>query len=310
MPELVATLLDHKASRESWAVARLRVIEAPEGSGARRQQVVTAVGPRLGLAAPGEDLRLVGEWDESPYGLQFKVDSQASLGVRSSATAHRWLERLDGVGPVMARRIYERFGEGVIEVLRTPPGQGCPDPLMGVRGISATLAATIRESWDELQAAGSPEDLAYLEGELGLTRWETNNVLRHAQKLRMTPRDLLEGNPYRLMEVRGFGFKRADVVARKAGCPAHAPARLEAAAVHAVSEACEDDTMIPLGRLVSETSDLTGVEGGPILDAICRLAANDKLIVQKDERGVRWAHPVPLYQAERTAWRLTRGARA
>lgn len=308
--ELVITVLEHRRTKpdSSWAVARVELAEVVSGSvgpallpGAN----FAAVGPRLGLAAPGEGLRVRGAFGLSSFGEQFKIEEQSTVGITSSAQAGRWLERLDGVGPKRAARLAAHFGERVVDVLKAVLLPGEADPLTEVEGISPTVAQTIRESWDELGASGSIEDLRYLDG-LGLTRFESNSVLDYARKRGLTPKALLETSPFDLTQARGFGFKRTDVVALKAGCARHAPARLEAAAVFQTLECCDGDTMVRLGQLVKQASDLVGVESLLVLSAITRLSASGRLVLLQDEKGTRWVHPPDLVQAERCVFRLVR----
>lgn len=304
MTTVVGILLEHRAVKDSWGVGRLELTEAAPDIRRRPGAVLTVRGGRLGLAEAGEALRLTGRLTVDPrFGEQFEAEQQESLGVTSTAGAHRWLERLDGVGPVLARRLYDHFGERVLEVLQQAPPDAHPDPLCDVEGVGQTIAKTIRESWGRLGASGSVEDLRYLDG-LGLTRFETNNVLQFAKKLGRTPCDLLGKDPYSLTEVKGFGWLRTDVVARKAGTAANAPARLDTAAIYQTLELCDGDTLVPLGRLVAETAKLTGCNEALCLDAITRMTRADRLVITQDERGTRWVHPPDLVMAERSIWRV------
>lgn len=301
---VTGTLLSHRAVRDAWAVGQLELTEATS-TGRAVGSRLTVVGPRLGLAAPGESLRLTGSMQWTKFGEQLEAAEQESLGIATAAHAHRWLERLDGVGPVLARRIHERFGEGVLELLRAPALEGGLDPLTEVQGIDGVRAQTIRESWASVAAAASPEDVRYLDG-LNLTRFEVNQVLGYAKKRGLPPQRLLAEHPYDLVEVKGFGWLRADVVARKAGAAADCPARLDSAIAYLVAELCDSDTMVRLGRLVSEGERLTGCRADLVLDAVSRQQRADALVITQDEAGTRDVHPPELVAAESTTWRLLR----
>jgi hypothetical protein len=214
------------------------------------------------------------------------------------------------VGPKLAARLAAHFGERVVQVLAQEPGPGEADPLLEVEGIGPTAARTIRESWGELGASGSIEDLRYLDG-LGLTRFESNSVLDFARKRKLTPKELLEREPYSLTQAKGFGFVRTDTVARKAGCHPHAPARIDAATVHQTAELCDGDTMVLLGQLVAMTAKMCGVESSHVLDAVGRLTGRGDLVMTRDEaKGTRWVHPPELVAAERSVYRVLRAAEA
>lgn len=322
MIELDATLTGHKKTKpdSSWAVAELEVGEARLAGdealvpGAalpaelRPGSRIAAVGARMGLVAVGEGVRLKGVWGPNPYGsgFQLRVEEQATLGVKTATQAHRWLERLDGVGPTMARRLAERFGDRVVDVLSTPPAPGEPDPLLTVEGIGDVVAATIRESWTEVGASGDLEDVRYLDS-LGLTRFQANTVLDFAKrKERCKPKELLERKPYALTKAKGFGFLTTDKVAIQAGTPPNAPARIDAAVVHTASELCQADTSVLLGELVSRAAALVGVQSSLTYESVLRLAESGELVFTDDAQGRKWVHPFELMQAERTILRVLR----
>lgn len=309
MVTVVVELKRHRAVRESWASAWVTVREVVEGEGVLPGEDLQAVGSRLGLAQAGESLRLDGDLTIDPrWGLQLQVRAQEALGIRAPDTAHRWLERLDGVGPGLARRIFEHFGaERVLQVLASPPGEGEPDELLDVRGVGASTATTIRESWTRVGASGNPEDLA-LCARLGLGHFETNVVIAFAGKQHKRVADLLRDEPYTLVEANGFGFSRADSVALKAGVAREAPARLEAALVFQLGELCNADTFCSRGQLVKQTAELCGVGQALALEALTRVIAAKRVAVTRDEGT--WVHPAELLDDERTIYEALRPAEA
>jgi exodeoxyribonuclease V alpha subunit len=309
--ELVATLLEHRRTKpdSSWAVARFELAEVVAGGEliGRLQLGGTfaAVGGRLGLVAPGEGLRMRGSFETSPFGEQFKVEEQTAVGITSAVQASKWLERLDGVGPKRAARIAEHFGDRIKEVLDAVVPVGEPDPLTLIESISPMVARTIRESWGELGQSGSFEEVRYLDG-LGLTRFQSNTVMDFCKKRKRAPQELLEAEPYLLVQARGFGFLTADKIAVAAGCSRLAPARMEAAAIYQAGELCDGDTMVLLGQLVGQTADLCKVDSALVLAGVVRLTAAGRLVQTKDEKGRSWVHPPDLVAAERSVFRLVR----
>lgn len=292
---------DHRAVRELWAVARVHVTSSDDGLAPGTE--ITAVGGLLGAAQVGEALRLEGELTVHPkWGRQLQVSRQESLGIQHEAEAHRWLERLSGVGPVMARRIHAAFQGRVLEVLRAAPEPGHPDPLLEVEGIGPTLAKTIRESWGDIGAHGDPEEVAYLDG-LGLTRWEVNQVLAAARKAREKPSDFLSTDPYRLIREKGFGFARADNVALRAGVSREAPARVDAAIEFQIEETCAQDTVAPMGKLIDDVVRLTGIRRDVVAEGVYRVARAGVGVAMSDEGQGVLVHPVKLLEAERAIYR-------
>lgn len=310
MTRLTGTLREHRSTRDAWGVGTLGVEESDEPT-LRPGTELTVVGGNLGHAAPGERLDLEGELHDDPrWGRQFRIARQSSRGIADDKQAHAWLTRLDGVGPVRARRIYDALGSrpgGVIGVLSDR--ETLPDPLLDVEGITTTIAQTIRESWDRIGLAASAEDLEYLDG-LGCSRYEANSVLALARKKQLSPRELLEREPYSLTEAKGFGFVRADRVALKAGVSRMSPARADAAVVHYVGALCSDQghTMVSRAELVRETATAIGVERAHVSDAVDRVAARGDVVLTRCDEGRAWVHPAELLTAERAVWRLLRGA--
>lgn len=310
---IVATLQDHRHVRGTWAVATLELAELePQGAappGVVPGAEVDAVGDRLGLAAAGERLELAGRWDQTRYGTQFRVEEQRSLGLRHPRDARRWLERLDGVGPKLANALWEQFGERLPAILSGDEDQD----LTQVPGVGEEVARHIRESFLELKIGGDLESIQYLDS-IGATRWEASQILAWCAKRRRKPQEVLEGRPYDLMEVKGLGFKRVDRLARAAGCPALAPARVEAAALHCLGEIVQQgSTMVRLasGRahLAKLVGELLATDDQELVQAgIERLAARGRVVLTW--RGpVCWVQPAELLRAERAIYRAATGAR-
>jgi hypothetical protein len=304
---LTCTLVDHGPTRESWGVGTVTVRECdPPGASAAGDEVRVS-SPQLANAIPGEDLQLEGEFENHPrYGRQFVATRQVSCGINDEREAHRWLTRLDGVGFVLARRIFEHFGGqgGVLAVLRAEPGAG-GDRLAEVSGVSERVAKLIRDSWAGIGASADPETLAYLDG-LKLTRYEVNCVVDYAKRQGTTPRKLLAERPYDLTNVKGLGFRRVDSVALRAGVDRKAPARGDAAVAYMIGELCQADTMVSVAELTKKTCDLIANDGLSVSQAIGRVASAGGAVVTEDEKGRRWAHPAGLLRAERSVFRLLR----
>ena len=307
---LQGTLLRHRTTRNTWGIAQFHVEQAPEEINAGAE--LTVVGATVGAVAPGASLKLEGCLERhARWGLQFKVERLENLGVRSGWAAANWLLRLDGVGRVLADRLVCTFpGDQLLEVLNTSLDEG-EDPLLKVQGISANKARAIRESWATVGQTFNPEDLRYLEGDCGLTRWETQSVLSLAKKRGVEPRALLEEDPYSLTELKGWGFPRADRVALKAGMEREAPARLEAAALYVLRKVCGDEGHTALSRkeLIRHTIEMLAVSGEKVFGALTTLVQKTLVMVSEEDGRLLVCDP-DLYLAERQILRgVRRGSR-
>lgn len=122
----------------NFTVARVRTGDAGES--------ITAVGNLVGVN-PGEIIRLSGQWVESEkYGRQFKVETYESAPPATADAIREYLGSglIRGIGPVMARRLVDLFGDSVLEII-----ESSPERLAEVEGIGKKRIAQITGAWDE-----------------------------------------------------------------------------------------------------------------------------------------------------------------
>jgi len=221
--------------KSGYAVA---VLERSDEDLRRR---VTVVGSLAGLDV-GAGLRLRGRFERHPkYGEQFRVEDFETVRPASVATLERYLAgEIKGVGPALARRIAEHFGEALPTVL-----DETPERLREVRGLGAVVAARIAASWRD--SSGLRELTVFLRG---------NGIAAgHARRIhKMYGRDSLETvrrDPYVFARtIAGIGFRTADTVAEKLGIPKNSIQRARAAAVFLLERmAGEGHVFAPFGYL-------------------------------------------------------------
>src|SRR6266508_2129736 len=125
----------------------------------RSADLVTVVGPLLG-AQPGESLRLRGRWRSHPqYGRQFEVDSFQTVLPATIQGIRRYLGSglIKGIGPKMAERIVDHFGEATLAVIEETPVR-----LVEVAGLGPKRTALITSAWEEQKAI--KEVMVFLQG--------------------------------------------------------------------------------------------------------------------------------------------------
>jgi exodeoxyribonuclease V alpha subunit len=91
----------------------------------RSSDLLTVVGPLLG-AQPGESLRLRGRWASHPqYGRQFQVEAYTTVLPATIQGIRRYLGSglIKEIGPKMAERIVDHFGQASLEVIEQTPGR-------------------------------------------------------------------------------------------------------------------------------------------------------------------------------------------
>ncbi len=251
--------------------------------------------------APGEKVRFEGEWTEHPqYGRQWKavgchVDPPSTL---------KGLERflgsglIRGMGPDTARRVVETFGEGAMEAL-----QKGPEALVKVHGIGKKKARMICDSFREQYSLR--QAMIFLQGydvAPGL-------ALKIAKRYGERTRDLLEQNPYRLVDdMEGVGFTTADRIALTIGLPEDSPFRYAAAIKYILQTASlvSGHTYLPRVTLLRDAADALRCAPGDLEESLKALVL-ERQIVLSDVEGETACMLESFYFAEKeVAQRLTR----
>ncbi len=218
----------------------------------RSADLVTVVGPLLG-AQPGESLRLRGRWRSHPqYGRQFEVDSFQTVLPATIQGIRRYLGSglIKGIGPKMAERIVDHFGEATLAVIEETPVR-----LVEVAGLGPKRTALITSAWEEQKAI--KEVMVFLQG----VEVSTSLAVRIYKAYRDDAIEVVRREPYRLAaDVWGVGFKTADTIAQRLGIPHDSPERVKAGLQFALSQASEDGhCYLPEAELVARATELLEV---------------------------------------------------
>jgi exodeoxyribonuclease V alpha subunit len=219
----------------------------------RSSDLLTVVGPLLG-AQPGERLRLQGRWTSHPqYGRQFQVETYQTVLPATIQGIRRYLGSglIKGIGPKMAERIVDHFGQATLQVIEQAPGR-----LVEVPGLGPKRTGMITAAWAEQQAI--KQVMVFLQG-VGVS---TSLAVRIYKTYRDEATEVVRQEPYRLAaEVWGIGFKTADQIARSLGIPHDSPQRVKAGLQFALSQATEDGhCYLPETELIQRATGLLGVD--------------------------------------------------
>lgn len=188
----------------------------------------TVVGD-IGSTTPGEHVRVTGVWQEhKTHGRQMRAETV----VPELPTTPQGIARLlgsgfvDGIGPLMAKRIVALFGSATLDVIADHP-----ERLREVEGIGKTRAKRIQETFRARRA--EVEQRAFLQA-VGIGPALMNKVQRKYGEELLT---VVKGEPYRLAnDIPGVGFATADRIAKAVGIKHDDPRRAEAAVRHLVLE--------------------------------------------------------------------------
>ena len=226
----------------------------------------TAVGNTLGLTN-GESLRLHGQWvDSRKYGRQYEFEHYELVRpvTREAIAAYLSSGLVHGVGPVMAKRLVDKFGEQTLHVLDREP-----ERLREVEGIGRTRAAALREAWKASEHAHRV--MVFLQ-QHGLGPALAARIYQHFGSRSMS---VIEKEPYRLADdVYGIGFLTADRIAQVAGIALEDPARITAGLKHILRRASDEGHFfLPADTLLAETCRLLKLDEATVelqLDQVLR----------------------------------------
>ncbi|NIR31692.1 MAG: hypothetical protein GWN84_20745 [Gammaproteobacteria bacterium] len=289
---LQGELLSHRVfGGDHWGFGTVRVRD----KGGRRRDV-QVTGKLLGVRV-GDQVQLEGHWHEHPrYGLQFKVRRCNVAELSGAEGVVKWMaSRLPQLGEGRARELVERFGEDLWDVVENDP-----DRLLEVQGITPARLQAICEAYARHRS--ERDAMVKLRG-WGLTDHQVGQCVGAWGELDEVLRRL-QADPYQLSTfVRGFGFVRADAVARKMGVPYDAPARIRAGLEHVLSEGANaGHVFVWGGQLQRMAAELLGVSPKAVGPQIARAAEEGRLV----RRGAR-IYPSRLDRAEAQCAAALRG---
>ncbi len=241
---------------------------------------------------PGDTVEVDGTWTMHPrFGRQFKAREIRVVAPSNAAGVIEWMRsRLPHVGRKLATAIVERFGlEDVWHVLELEHERLCE-----VAGITPERALTIHE--------GYLEHIHERDRMVLLKRWGLSDR-QIARVLATWGEDALQEmrrDPYQLAElVDGFGFVRADDVARRMGLPANHPSRIQAALEHLLAEARgAGHCYVPAAKLIAMAARLLGVPEDSILREGRAAIAAGRLVQREASEGATRVYAVELDHAE------------
>lgn len=247
--------------------------------------VVSGVAPGLHT---GAQANVKGHWVEHPkYGRQIKASLVTFETPSDDAGMVKYLSSgvIEGVGPVLAKRIVSHFGAETMTVIRERPFA-----LSVLKGVSEKLAKRIGQCARDNQE--SERVLTYLLGH-GLTAGYAKRVMDALGDDAMAQ---IEENPYLLItKVKGIGFSKADAVAATKGISANHPERIHAGVVHCLREREKNGhTATTPSELIKTAATLLGLDEGQVEQQLPELSRRDALIFRND------LYQTPrMYHAER-----------
>ena len=231
-----------------WIVAR--VIRDADGAFVRclgRVDTPPEVGCRV---------RVDGRWEtHAEHGEQFIVSSIAMQRPRTTDGILRYIDgNVRGFGEAKARRLVQHFGTKTLEILSREPErvrEAIP------RASESTVEAWVQ--WADSTRAGAVQQRLVLQlMQANVTAKMARNIIRFFKSADVAEILMLR-HPYRILQVPGFGWQKADEVARTLGLPHNDVRRVDAAVVYAISRAQNrGHTALPADELARRASRILG----------------------------------------------------
>lgn len=288
MADLVLTINGEVSSLRrfdsGWCIAS--IIPESDNSKSLNMDALTVVGSLPGVT-DGMNISVTAKKTvHEKYGTQYKVVDLLSCGYSTLDGLKKYLSGDDfpDVGDVTASLIVNHFGENVVDILDADP-----ERVFEVKGANINRLKRVAEMWVKARNnhRGSLELV-----KLGLSSILAHRVIKHFENENIL--DVLKANPYRLTEVRGIGFTRADEVALRCNILRDSPRRIEAAIKYVLDEySIQGHCYMNTNRLIASVCDLLNVESNQVGNCISNLKNSGDIVIDGAS-----AYSAEMYNAE------------
>lgn len=218
-------------------------VEVPSEFELVRNDEITIVG-KTRTVWEGEEVKAVGEWVvDKVHGRQFKAETLTCVAPKSLKGIERYLGSglIKGIGPVLAKRIVDTFGEETFHVLSKQSGRLREVPKLGRAKIEQ-----IKESWHKNE---SMRDDMIFGQTYGISVTKMAKIIKRYGPDAVA---IIKRDPYQLCrDIWGIGFATADKIALSVGFAKDSPLRARAAILYTLEKEGEDG-----GHVWSLESDL------------------------------------------------------
>jgi exodeoxyribonuclease V alpha subunit len=237
------------------------------------RELVTVVGDLASVNA-GEWIRAQGNWvQDKEHGLQFK----ATFLKCSSPTSREGIEKylasglIEGIGPVYAKKLVEKFGEEIFTVI-----DHYSVKLEEVDGIGPGRRQKIKAAWVEQKAV---RDIMIFLHSHGVG---TSRAVRIYKAYGDKAIETVRADPYTLAkDIHGIGFQSADTIAQKLGIARDSIMRALAGIMHALLQATgEGHCALPKEELIEQAAKLLEIDAAIAREALERLLLDGELVYE------------------------------
>jgi len=237
------------------------------------REPVVVVGSLPAVSA-GEWLTAEGTWvQDKEFGMQFRAELLRSTAPTTREGIQRYLASgmVKGIGRVYARKLVEKFGETIFEIIEHHSAR-----LQEVEGIGVERRRRIKEAWAEQKVIRQIMVFLHSHGV------STSRAVRIYKTYGEDAIEEVRANPYALaQDIPGIGFKTADQIAQKLGVPHDSILRACAGLSHVLLEATsQGHCALPASLLKDQTGKLLLVGEAVVEAALQRTLAERQLILE------------------------------
>jgi exodeoxyribonuclease V alpha subunit len=239
--------------------------------------LVTVVGS-LAEVHPGARLKVEGRWKSHPrYGEQFEIERYTEEMPATAEGIKRYLGSglIKGIGPVMAKRIAEKFGPYTLQVIESDI-----ERLIEVEGIGRKRVKMIAKAWEAQKQI--KEIMLFLQSHKVSTKLAVKIYKTYGDESIKIVRE----TPYRLArDVFGIGFVTADQIARNIGIESDSPQRVAAGIEYTLNQlADQGHVFAPRENLIEAAVQILDVSAEQVNAQVNALAQEKRLIVEQIEK--------------------------
>ena len=252
-------------------------VELPSEFELAKNPEITVVG-KAQAVWEGEDVRAEGEWvTDKVHGRQFKAETLTCIAPRSLKGIERYLASglIKGIGPVLAKRIVETFGEETMHVLSYQSARLREVPKLGRAKIEQ-----IRASW---RANETMRENMIFGQTYGISVVKMTKIVRRYGPDAVA---IVKKDPYRLCrDIWGIGFATADKIALSVGIPRDSLLRARASISYTLETEAEDGghCWTYENDLLLHANELTGIPTEVLGEALADEIADGRVVAEAGE---------------------------
>jgi len=238
------------------------------------RDLVTFIGNMAHVVA-GEWVKAKGDWImDKQHGRQFKTDQIDSCPPDSLDGIEKFLGSglIKGIGPVYAKRLVEKFGRDIFDVIEHQSAS-----LENVDGIGKGRRIKIKESWNLTRSVRAIMSFLLSHGV------STARATRIYKTYKEDAIKVMEDNPYVLArDIRGIGFKTADQIAANFGVEKNSDLRARAGVEYVLLQCTmQGHCAVTHPVLIQESERILEIDPEIIERAIDFGVTNQRLILEK-----------------------------